>query len=292
MYYLLKFLTFLITFVPLKLLHYTGAGITSFIFMFWKEKRENVYGNYSIILSKKFGRPALPEEIKAVMKKNFRNYGMFNAEFLYLNKMVKKGMIPELRNRETIDSALAKKKGLIMCTLHFSNWDIAGLIVSSVYDNVYAIADDLGGGYSRFIQETRGKYGINVVLPGKNLKDAYRCLESNGILNILVDRPVPRTDKRGVETEFFGKKTCVAGAAASIALKTGAEIMLGCAIRDKNGFYGNPGKLIDFRPSGDYNYDIKVLTQKIMNESEKLITKFPEQWYMFRPFWGNDNGKN
>ncbi len=285
MYYLLKVLVFLITLIPLKFLYWAGAAATSIVFMLWKEKRDNVYKNYNIILSKKFGRPARPEEIKNVMKQNFKNYGMFNAEFLYLNKMVKKGMVPEMRNKETINTALSKGKGLVMCTLHFSNWDIAGLAISGHYDNVCAIADDLGGGYSRFIQETRGKYGIKVILPNKNLKDAYRCLNTNGILNILVDRPVSRADKRGVEAEFFGKKTFVAGTAAAIVLKTGAEVMLGCAVRDKNKFYGNPGKIIDFKPSGNYNYDIQILTQKILNESEKLIMKFPEQWYMFRDFW-------
>ncbi|MBN2755282.1 MAG: lysophospholipid acyltransferase family protein [Candidatus Goldbacteria bacterium] len=285
MYYIIVIFTALITLIPIKTLYTAAFYITKVIFFFWTEKYKNVEDNYKTVLLKKLGRFPSDIELKNTINDNLKNYAMFNVEFLYLNKMVKKGAVPEIRGTEKLDESLKKGKGIIMCTLHFSNWDIAGLTISSHYDNVWAVADDLGGGYSKFIQETRGKYGIHIVLPNKNLKDAYRCLENNGILNVLVDRPVSPSEKGAVEVEFFGRKTYVASFAARLALKTGAALMLGCVIRENENFYGNPGEIIEYNITGNTDTDLQVITQEIMKHAEKLITAHPEQWYMFRRFW-------
>jgi KDO2-lipid IV(A) lauroyltransferase len=289
MYYLLKAAEFFLSLIPVKFLYSLSGAITKFVFTVWKEKRDNVHRNYSLILAKKFGRTPTEEEIKKVMNENFLNYGMFNVEFLYMHKLIKMDSLPPIHNPERIEEGLLPGRGLVICTMHFSNWDAAGTTISGHYKGkreVWAIADDLGGGYNRYVQESRARYGINIVLPNKNLKDAYTCLKNGGMLNVLIDRPVPRTDKSGVEVDFFGKKAYVGTAAARIALKTGASILVGYAVRADGSFYGQPGEIIKYTPTGDKEKDVKELTQVLLSEAEKLIMDHPEQWYMFRNMWG------
>ncbi|MGD0565986.1 MAG: lysophospholipid acyltransferase family protein [Candidatus Goldiibacteriota bacterium] len=288
MYWILKAAQALISSLPIGPLYKLSGFITKTVFMLWKEKKENVYANYAVVLEKKLGRKATIEEIKRTAEENFINYGMFNVEFLYIHKLVKMSALPPLHDMDKIDRALAPGKGLIVCTLHFSNWDVAGMIVSGYYKDsreVWAVADDLGGGYSKFIQDSRNRYGIKIILPNKNLKDAYTCLNKGGILNVLVDRPIPADDKSGVDIEFFGRKARVGTAAARFAIKSGASIIVGCAMRDKNSFYGAPGDIIEYRLSGDKECDIKTITQAIMKSAESIIMEHPEQWYMFRRMW-------
>ncbi len=288
MYYILRFATWFICLFPIKPLYAFAGWATKIVFKFWKEKRENIHRNYSVILSKKYGRPATGEEINAVMEDNYINYGKFNVEFLYMNKLIKMSNLPPARNIERIDEGLKPGKGLMICTLHFSNWDVAGAIISGHYKDkceVWAIADDLGGGYSKFIQDSRNRYGIKIVLGNKNIKDAYGCLNRGGILNVLLDRPLPRTDKSGVEVEFFGKKIWVASTAARIALKTGCRMLVGYAVREGMSFYGQPGPLLEYTLTGDKDKDVQIITQSAMRDAEKLIMDHPEQWYMFRNMW-------
>ncbi len=287
MYYIMRAVSWLIQLFPLKILYAVSGFITKTVFMLWKEKRDNVYANYKQVLSVKYGRPAADAEIKEVMKKNFYNYGKFTVEFLYINKLVRQGVLPEIRGTgiAEMDRARSFGKGLIIGTLHFSNWDIAGITISGRMKGkaeVWAIADDLGGGYNRFIQKSRNAYGINIVLPSKNLKDAYKCLQDNGVLNVLVDRPVLRDDKSGAEVDFFGKKVFISTATARIALKSGAKIIIGCMTREKNVMYGEPGPMLEYNLTGDYEKDAHIITQAIMKEAERIITKYPEEWYMFR----------
>ena len=295
MYWILKAAQALISSLPIKPLYALSGFITKTVFMLWKEKRDNVYANYTIVLEKKLGRKPTQQELKKTVEQNFINYGKFNVEFLYIHKLVKMSSLPPLRNMDKIDAALAAGKGLVVCTLHFSNWDVAGMIISGHYKDtgeVWAVADDLGGGYSEFIQESRNRYGIKILLPNKNLKDAYTCLNKNGILNVLVDRPLSSTDKSAVEVEFFGKKTFVGTAAARFAIKSGAAIIVGCAMRDKDSFYGAPGDIIEYKLSGNKDDDIKTITQAIMNSAETIIAANPEEWYMFRRMWPEEISNN
>ncbi|MCX8094177.1 MAG: hypothetical protein N3E50_08440 [Candidatus Goldbacteria bacterium] len=292
MYYILKILSWFISLFPLKLLHFISGNLTRLVFTFLPSKRKSIYENYKHILTVKNGKIPSDKDIKDIMSKNFYNYGMFCVEFLYINKMIKEiKSVPPInggKGIEIIKKARENGKGLIIATLHFSNWDIAGITAAGNFASfckVWAIVDDLGGGYSKFVQEQRKIYGMNVILPNKNLKDAYKALQNNDALCVLVDRPLPLNDKTGVFVNFLGKKAYVASAAARLALKYGSNIILGYLMRDNDWFYGVTSDIINYTLSGDYEKDVQIITQAIFNEAEKVILQYPEQWYCFKKMW-------
>jgi len=290
-YHIIKFFTSLISLLPMNSLIKTASAITHVFFFFWKEKRLNTEYNYGIILNKQLGRAPTNAEIKALTRKNRANYGRFNAEFLYLPKLITNSVIPRMRSPQAIEKALSLGKGLVMGTLHFSNWDMAGFAISSQNKNVWAVADDLGGGYSRFIQETRGKYGMNIILPNKNLKDVYRCLDSNGILNVLIDRPVSADNKNSTVINFFKSKARVSSFAARVALNKNTPVSVGWLAWENGSSQIYCCDPIQYAPTGNEADDIMNLTQLMFNEAEKAVGKNPEQWYMFRKFFIDEEKK-
>jgi len=289
MYFMLRFISFMVSLLPLKLIYVFSSLMTKTVFFFWRSKRKNIFDNYRVILTKKFGELPSKKLLSHVAGKNFEHYGKFSAEFLILKKLHKKGMIHiPFKGTEHVKEGLSRGKGHVMGTLHFGNWDAAGVMIANTFDSTWAVADDLGGGYSKYVQETRKKYGINVVLPNKNLRDIYRPLSENRVLNVLIDRPLPPGDKKGVEVEFFGKKAIVASAAARIILKSGASATVGYSLRKPGGFYGMCSPVINYSLTGEHDADLRVITQAMFNEAERIITSHPEQWYMFRRFWINE----
>ncbi len=284
MYAFLKIFTNFITMFPLKPLYFISKFITKFIFFILPAKRKNVFENYKIIFQRLNNFSDVdPKMINQVINKNFEYYGMLNVEFLYINKLINK-IDTDFIGKEYLKQSLEKGKGFLLATLHMANWDLAGIMLATNFRPVYAIVDDLGGGYSKYIQETRQMYGMNVILPNKNLKEAYSCLKNNHILNVLIDRPASKKEK-GVIVDFFGKKAYVATVAARIALATGVPLALGYCIRTNDNFKGILRKPINFEPTGNQENDIQILTQKIFIEAEEVIAKYPDQWYMFRRMW-------
>ena len=257
MYYILKTASFLISLVPLKFLYGFAGSLYRIIFFFLPGKRANIYNNYKTVFEYSGEEPD-KKRINKNMWQNIYNYGKFSVEFLYINKMIRKKMLDlEIQGAEHIKEGLSRGRGVIMCTLHFGNWDIAGIMAAHNFKPCWAIADDLGGGYSRFVQETRGSYGINVILPNKNLKDAYRALSENNMLNVLIDRPAPESDKKSVIVDFFGKKARVAASAQRLAIKTGAAVVVGATIRMPGGFKAVSGPVIEYDITGDNEKDVQ-----------------------------------
>jgi lauroyl/myristoyl acyltransferase len=53
-------------------------------------------------------------------------------------------------------------------------------------------------------------------------------------------------------------------------------------------FYERP---VEYKPCGDMDKDLKLLTEKVIGVIEDKIRHFPEQWFMFREFWLPDANK-
>jgi KDO2-lipid IV(A) lauroyltransferase len=120
----------------------------------------------------------------------------------------------------------------------------------------------------------------------KSPRQLLRVLQQNGVVGIVVDRPLPAGD--GVPVTFFGRRCYVPGGVAQLALLSGAPILAGYGRYDEHGspaFYGGLAPVARPEPSGDRKTDVQVLTQRIYDALEAIIRPYPDQWYMFRPFW-------
>jgi KDO2-lipid IV(A) lauroyltransferase len=86
--------------------------------------------------------------------------------------------------------------------------------------------------------------------------------------------------------DFFGKKTLIPKGPATLSLLTGAPIILGFVIRQKDDHFN----LVFEKPivpvsTGDKEKDIYNLTRKYLDVIERYIRQYPNHWLMFRKFW-------
>src|SRR5207244_3683928 len=112
------------------------------------------------------------------------------------------------------------------------------------------------------------------------------ALKKNEAVTILFDKPEP---DQGVPVQFFGETAYVPAGPGAIALKTRAAVVVGYCVRmpgDKT-FYGavNPPLEYESLLTGNKDEDIRIITQQMVSEMEKVIRRYPDQWYMFREMW-------
>ncbi|MBL7197956.1 MAG: lysophospholipid acyltransferase family protein [Candidatus Omnitrophica bacterium] len=276
-YQLYKFGEFLACSLPWNMAYKIGIFLSKLQFYISKKDREAVINNLRLIL---------PNESEAEIRKRARevfvNFGLYLIEFfrfanIDLNYVKKKLTI---KGRENIDNALKEKKGGILLTGHFGNWEMAGMVLSLLGYPIMAIAlDHSDRRVNNFFKKRRESKGMEVVSLGISIKQCYKGLRNNKLVAILGDRDFSNSS---YSLDFLGRKKNIPRGPAVLALRTGAPIipvivtrqaidrlMLEC--------------LSPIRVSNEYS-EIEIMKAYI-KIFESQIYKKPTQWLLFREFW-------
>ncbi len=138
----------------------------------------------------------------------------------------------------------------------------------------------------RIIYRIRTSKGMKVITRGER-ESSYsivRALHKNQAIGILIDQNTKAVP--GVYVNFFGRKAWTPSGLATLAIKTGASVVPGFIIRQKNDKHVieilEPVKIIT---TGDLSKDIERNTQIFNNIIESYIRKYPEQWVWFHERW-------
>jgi KDO2-lipid IV(A) lauroyltransferase len=127
--------------------------------------------------------------------------------------------------------------------------------------------------------------GINFVPIGNTsvLKLAFRTLKQNGLVGVVADRDV--TDS-GRLVRFFGAPARLPDGHVTLALRTGAAILMGFSLRrDDNSFEVFVEPPIVLEPTGNTERDVELGMQRVIAVLERYIGANPEQWVYFQPVW-------
>lgn len=184
-----------------------------------------------------------------------------------------------------LDRLLARGKGAVVVCMHYGNWDAGAAAAAARGYPVAVVAESLGD--PRLDEEvlgTREQLGMQVIRLERAGPSMVRALRRNGLLALLIDRPVPG---EGVAVEFFGEEVQVPAGPARLALATGAALV-------PVAFRRLDGEGDAFAIEGDFSIVpcengsdgcVRELTQRVMRAHERFIRAEPTQWYMFRELW-------
>jgi KDO2-lipid IV(A) lauroyltransferase len=184
-----------------------------------------------------------------------------------------------------IDGLLARGRGAVIVSMHYGNWDAGAAVAVARGYPLAVVAERFGDQrLDAIVHGARTRLGMQVIRLEQAGPSLVRVLRRNGLLALLIDRPVPG---EGVKVEFFGEAVEVPAGPARLALATGAALVP-VAFRRLD----PAGKRIEL--VGDFSIVpcdeagpecVRALTQQAMQAQERFIRERPEQWYMFRKLW-------
>lgn len=273
--------------VPLRIGYWIGALVGDFIYLTWKRHAANAVSNTRRVM----GKQASWQLVKETARDSFRNYAKTLVDFLrfpHLSFSELDDAIATKNGMEHLESALSGGKGVVVVSGHIGNWDHAGALLGHYGFPLNAVADRFEPKrMDDLINGSREKHGLKIIsLEAGSLKQIFTALKRNEIVLLLFDRPQP---EEGVPVQFFGETAYLPAGPAAIAIKTGAALVVGWALRDPGDrtFSGTFEQPIDYKPllTGDKEADIRRVTQEIVNHFEAIIREHPDQWYMFREMW-------
>jgi Kdo2-lipid IVA lauroyltransferase/acyltransferase len=228
-------------------------------------------------------------EAAAIAKRNFEKLGINFVEMLMIPYVPKHEYSSRfiMQNQHHIDNALKQNKGAIILAFHYTNWEIMGVVSTSLTNEIVVLARPLKKHkyINEFLNDIRNATGLRIIPNADTAKEVMRNLKANKIIGILADQREKRS--RGVFVELFGEKVPTTKGIAAIGMKTGAPVIPMYFVRE--GFlryrvvWNEP---IEMERKGDIEELVYLNTRKINAFLETIIQKHPDEWFWVHRRWG------
>jgi len=267
-------------FLPVRVGYLLAECSADVIFVLSPSRRRTVSENLRHVLGD-LEKRRLRREVRMVFKNTAKNY--FDLI------MLSQSRFKNLEGRTTIEgwhhlaTAVASGKGTIIVTAHLGNIDFAGQVLAAhgiemaVFIKPFESTPAL-----RKIAELRQRNTCRLLPISKSsMRDGLQILRNGGTLAIFCDRDL---QGNGLEVKFFGGETTLPAGAVSLALRSGSTIVPIFSVRESSNRF-----VIHIEPP------LKLVTDQSVRENlerliavmERYIGKYPGQWMMLDPVWGN-----
>ena len=247
-------------------------------------RRKQALENYAGIVHEPVWSPA----VRRTARESMVGYAKLLADFMLLPSLSPEQIdaMVDWDGFENIERALAQRRGAIVVTPHYGNWDIAAAAAVRKGLTLTAVTEHFGdNALNQRVVAARERIGMKVVpLSVAAGKAVLTALRQGEVVALVCDLP-PR-EGRTVTVRVCGQDAVVPAGPALLALKTGAPVVpIICQRRANNRYLLEVQRQIEFAPSGDRDRDVQALAQAIMDRFEPTLLAAPEQWYLFSPMW-------
>lgn len=280
----LSLCSLIIKFIPGACLYSFAKNVAALVYWIARKQRRIALESLTIA----FGREKSETEIKKIARDCFTFMAKAGAEVMFL--MDRPALLRErieMVDKENLDAALAKGKGVILVSAHFGNFplmlarfNLEGYKTASI---VRFMRDER---VEKIFMAKRIRIGIKTIYSQPRracVEDSLRTLKKNELLFIPIDQNFGTS---GVFVDFFGRKAATAPGPVVLAQRTGAPIIPCFIVRQKDDTH----KII-FEPplnleEGKNPQDAIVINiQRLTNIIESYIRKYPAEWGWIHRRW-------
>ena len=282
LYYLGRVVAFIFCVIPLRVGLSIASALGTLVIYILPRYRNLTIENLRFA----FGNEKSEDELQNIAKRVFQNLGKNAVELVNLPKFNKPVMdrFVGFRNRERLDEAYNKRKGVIVLTAHFGSWELmAAALRENNCPGVTIGRRIYFKKYDDFLNKLRKSRDVEVIYRDESPRKMLKTLKKNWIVGIVADQDVDSVD--GVFVNFFGAQAYTPVGPVALAKASGAVLLPVFIIREGNRHtiaVEEPVELID---TGNKEADIINNTQKWSNVVESYIRKYPDQWVWMHRRW-------
>lgn len=235
---------------------------------------------------------AFPEksrkEKKKIVRGVFAGLGRQLAEFCLFPRYSAQNLprIAVYEGFHNFAEAQALGKGVVFLTAHFSGWETSAFAHSLYGYPMNVVVRPLDNPYlDAMVQRYRSMHGNTMLSKQDYARGLLKLLKRGETVGILMDTNM--TPPQGAFVDFFGTPACTATGVARVALHTGAAVVPGFCIWDKQmrryKICMEPAvKLVH---TGNDEADAVANTAAFNKVIESYARRYPDQWLWVHRRW-------
>lgn len=197
------------------------------------------------------------------------------VEMFQMRRLLKQHRIV-VDNREVIDEALARGKGVIAAMLHLGNWEL-GVVMPAFGVKTYAVGRRQSNYmFDNMLRREREQFGCEIIDKGQGARKYLQAFKKDKAALGLI------SDQSGEDMlmNFFSQPTDAPAGAAVLSRTFGAPILVTVIFRDEHNVnhirFEKEIAVVDAMTEEESNHKTIEL---LYREFERIIRKYPEQYY-------------
>jgi KDO2-lipid IV(A) lauroyltransferase len=184
---------------------------------------------------------------------------------------------------EAFREAFNRGRGAIIITGHLGNWEMAGaIVVASGIPLDVVVQRQHNPLFHRDIVAVRERLGMRVIERGGASGTVLDALRAGRAVALVADQNAGRN---GVFVPFFGRLASTHRGPALLALRSGAPLFVGCALRAPDGLYDAMIEEVIVDRGGDPEAAVPRITAAYTARLEALVRRAPEQYFWVHKRW-------
>lgn len=237
-------------------------------------------------------RTSFPEfseqRVRQVALASMQQLAMLPVELLLAPRLITQWTWPryiELRKLDEAIRILLGRRGCIMLTGHYGNWELLGFTLATLGFDIVAVMRPLDNEYlNRFLLDRRERSGLRLLYKKGATQSAEDVIESRGALCFIADQ---NAGSKGLFVEFFGRKASTYKSIGLLAMDLEVPIICGCARRNAEGFRYEicVDRIIRPEEWREQEDPLRWITQEYSKAMEDAIRVAPEQYLWIHRRW-------
>ena len=271
--------------MPERVLFALGRGLGGLLWL--TPARRLVEGNIRLAYGDQPPSPRFPT-VEALARASLEHLGLMVAEVLLLDRW-QDSLLQRCAAAKDLSGLgrglLAQGRGLILATGHLGNWELMGRAIAAAGFEVNSLARAaFDPKVAEWLVQWRARGGVKVVNRGSRqaVRTLRERLRAGAGLGVLVDVD---TKVNSVWVPFFGRLAKTPTAAADLALKMDAPLMVAWTWREAPGLYSGDAVEVVVSPTGDREADVRRITAEVTAILERAVRAHPEQWVWVHRRW-------
>jgi len=228
------------------------------------------------------------EWIHETGRRSFENIVMLSVEILFTPRLVNKHnwrRYSRYVSVEYVKWMMKERKGLLMVTGHYGNFEILGYLMGLFGFEIYSVARPLDNKYlNRYLYSVRRRRGLKLIDKKGAAELMPEIVRSGTTLGFIADQDAGR---KGIFVDFFGRKASTYKSIGLLAITYSLPIVIGYCRRIDNHFFFEfkRTRMIFPQEWADKEDPLGWITAEYTKAIEDFVREDPTQYWWLHRRW-------